>query len=166
MTQNNWGSATASDNTTTMVPDVEWDFFFKIIQDPTYNDLKRYLQGGRVAAYEKTALMKGHYKIALALNEGLARLSEQEGEEGGVPAEAKFVRGVNKRRSSQRAKRGMSSFVFATIEETGEMSVGDEDDGEFRYNGAGDRGRTPTLRSRESSRDNLEGMVEESKKSA
>jgi hypothetical protein len=35
MTQNNWGSATSDDTTTTMVPEVDVDFFFKIIQDPS-----------------------------------------------------------------------------------------------------------------------------------
>jgi hypothetical protein len=56
----------------------------------------------------------------------------------------------------------MSSFVFATIEEHGEMTVGDEEDEDSSpYKGVHSHARTPSLRSRESSRDNLKDMVEE-----
>lgn len=40
--------------------------------------MKRYFQGGSVAAYQHVALMKLHYKIAHALDECLARLEFDE----------------------------------------------------------------------------------------
>lgn len=36
--------------------------------------MKRYFQGGRIAAYEKTAMIKLHYQIADALDECLGML--------------------------------------------------------------------------------------------
>lgn len=40
--------------------------------------MKRYFQGGSVAAYQHVAMMKLHYKIARALDEGLAALEFDE----------------------------------------------------------------------------------------
>ena len=102
--------------------------------------------------------------IAKTLNECLAKLSEHTGSSD-IPAEARADRAVRQRRSSKtlsRPARGMSSFVFATIEEHGEMTVGDEEDEDSSpYKGVHSHARTPSLRSRESSRDNLKDMVEE-----
>ena len=40
------------------------------------SDLKRYFQGGSIAAYEKTAMIKLHYQIADALDECLEMLDQ------------------------------------------------------------------------------------------
>ena len=121
-----------------------------------------------MAAYEKTALMKQHYKIAKTLNECLAKLSEADGKPEDMPSEAKFVREKKQRRATLKGtlglkdKRATSSFVFATIEENGEMAVGDEEeDDAVAYKGVHAHGKTPTLSSRENSRDNLRDAVGE-----
>jgi hypothetical protein len=41
--------------------------------------MKRYFQGGSVAAFQHVAMLKLHYKIARALDEGLASLEFDEG---------------------------------------------------------------------------------------
>ena len=101
MTQNNWGND-KNEGLTTMVPQVAFQDYFKLISDPSLPDLHRFIQGGQVAAWEKTALMKTHYSIAHTLNECLAKLEEAEGgDPDNVPAEAKFERSHDARRRSK-----------------------------------------------------------------
>jgi hypothetical protein len=50
----------------------------KLFGDQSVDDMKRYFQGGSVAAYQHIAMLKLHYKIAHALDECLARLEYDE----------------------------------------------------------------------------------------
>jgi predicted acylesterase/phospholipase RssA len=59
---------------TTIVPQVSFLDYFKLFSNPTESDLVRYFQGGAIAAYEKTAMIKLHYEIADALDECLEML--------------------------------------------------------------------------------------------
>ena len=64
--------------TTTIFPQVcLWDYC-KLFTDQTVDDMKRYFQGGSVAAYQHVAMLKLHYKIAHALDECLATLEEMD----------------------------------------------------------------------------------------
>ena len=51
----------------------------QLFQDQSEDDMKRYFQGGSVAAFQHVAMLKLHYKIARALDEGLASLEFDEG---------------------------------------------------------------------------------------
>jgi hypothetical protein len=53
-----------------------YSYFFRhqLFSNPTESDLVRYFQGGAIAAYEKTAMIKLHYEIADALDECLEML--------------------------------------------------------------------------------------------
>jgi hypothetical protein len=51
----------------------------QLLVDPPKKDLYRYFQGGAVASYEHTAMIKLHYSIADALEECLAKLDAGEG---------------------------------------------------------------------------------------
>jgi hypothetical protein len=51
----------------------------QLFQDQTVDDMKRYFQGGSVAAFQHVAMLRLHYKIARALDEGLASLEFDEG---------------------------------------------------------------------------------------
>eukprot|EP00804_Cyclotella_cryptica_P004643 CCRYP_006955-RA/>CCRYP_006955-RA protein AED:0.07 eAED:0.07 QI:235/0.75/0.6/1/1/1/5/0/892 len=62
--------------TTTIVPQVCLFDYFKLFADQSVDDMKRYFQGGSVAAYQHVAMLKLHYKIAHALDECLASLEE------------------------------------------------------------------------------------------
>jgi hypothetical protein len=64
---------------TTIVPQVAFQDYFKLFSDPSLADLERYFQGGRVAAYEHTAMIKLHYKIADALDQCIAKLTQTRG---------------------------------------------------------------------------------------
>ena len=115
MTQNNWGND-KNEGLTTMVPQVAFQDYFKLISDPKLPDLHRFIQGGQVAAWEKTALMKTHYSIAHTLNECLAKLEEAEGEPDNLPAEAKFERSHDaRRRSKVRARKGLLCYVYRLL---------------------------------------------------
>lgn len=48
----------------------------QLFSDQTVDDMRRYFQGGSVAAYQHVAMLKLHYKIAHALDECLATLEE------------------------------------------------------------------------------------------
>lgn len=50
----------------------------QLFADQSVDDMKRYFQGGRVAAYQHVAMLKLHYKIAHALDECLASLEFDE----------------------------------------------------------------------------------------
>ena len=63
---------------TTIVPQVILKDFFKLFTDQTVDDMKRYFQGGSVAAYQHVAMLKLHYKISHALDECLASLEFDE----------------------------------------------------------------------------------------
>ncbi|GMH86200.1 hypothetical protein TrVE_jg12350 [Triparma verrucosa] len=136
MTQNNWGND-KNEGLTTMVPQVAFQDYFKLISDPKKKDLERYLQGGQVAAWEKTSLMKTHYSIAHTLNECLAKLAEVDGGTD-VPREATFDRKQDERRRSKGKIPSFSgvakfspnpvvpshsAFTFATIEENEELDL-------------------------------------------
>ena len=118
MTQDNWITKSV-EGTTTMVPQVSLIDFTQLITDPKEKDLIRYFQGGRIAAYEKTSLMKTHYKIANCLNEGLARLSEED-----LTHEVKMLRKANSK-STREAPFSAGSFTFQSVEEHGELDYGD-----------------------------------------
>ena len=47
-----------------------------MFSNPTLSDLQRYFQGGAIAAYEKTAMIKLHYQIADALDECLEMMDQ------------------------------------------------------------------------------------------
>mmetsp|Transcript_18046 Transcript_18046/g.43383 ORF Transcript_18046/g.43383 Transcript_18046/m.43383 type:complete len:938 (+) Transcript_18046:216-3029(+) len=64
--------------TTTIVPQVVLKDFFLLFADQSIDDMKRYFQGGSVAAYQHMAMLKLHYKIAHALDECLASLEFDE----------------------------------------------------------------------------------------
>ena len=51
----------------------------QLFQDQTLDDMKRYFQGGSVAAFQHVAMLKLHNKLARALDEGLASLEFDEG---------------------------------------------------------------------------------------
>lgn len=72
MTQPTYGG------TTTIVPRVVVQDFFKLFANPTLSDLYRYFQGGSVAAYQHCAMIKLHYHTAHALDECLASLEQDE----------------------------------------------------------------------------------------
>jgi len=59
---------------TTIVPQVDFQDYFKLFSDPSVRDLERCFQGGEVAAYEHTALIKLHYSIADALDDCISKL--------------------------------------------------------------------------------------------
>mmetsp|Transcript_17647 Transcript_17647/g.36624 ORF Transcript_17647/g.36624 Transcript_17647/m.36624 type:complete len:418 (-) Transcript_17647:7-1260(-) len=133
MTQNNWGSAASAENQTTMVPQVAFQDYFKLISDPSLKDLHRYMQGGQIAAFEKTSFMKTHYSIAKTLNECLAKLTK---DPNNLPAEAVHNRKVQRRKSSLTlTPSAMASpnaaFTFSgvggykRIEKYGEIDTGD-----------------------------------------
>ncbi len=52
--------------------------FTKLFSAQSLDDMKRYFQGGSVAAYQHVAMLKLHYKIAYALDECLATLEHDE----------------------------------------------------------------------------------------
>lgn len=52
--------------------------FIKLFSAQSLDDMKRYFQGGSVAAYQHVAMLKLHYKIAYALDECLASLEHDE----------------------------------------------------------------------------------------
>jgi len=58
------------------VPHASFLDYFRLFSDPKDDDLERYFQGGRIAAYEHTAMIKLHYSIADALDECVARLEK------------------------------------------------------------------------------------------
>eukprot|EP00522_Entomoneis_paludosa_P009416 CAMPEP_0172441960 /NCGR_PEP_ID=MMETSP1065-20121228/2456_1 /TAXON_ID=265537 /ORGANISM="Amphiprora paludosa, Strain CCMP125" /LENGTH=904 /DNA_ID=CAMNT_0013191599 /DNA_START=27 /DNA_END=2741 /DNA_ORIENTATION=+ len=62
---------------TTIVPQVAFEDYFKLFSDPSVRDLKRCFQGGEVAAYEHTALIKLHYSVADALDDCISKLERQ-----------------------------------------------------------------------------------------
>mmetsp|Transcript_24265 Transcript_24265/g.50332 ORF Transcript_24265/g.50332 Transcript_24265/m.50332 type:complete len:920 (+) Transcript_24265:174-2933(+) len=64
--------------TTTIVPQVCLRDFFLLFSAQSLDDMKRYFQGGSVAAYQHVAMLKLHYKIAYALDECLATLEHDE----------------------------------------------------------------------------------------
>mmetsp|Transcript_14321 Transcript_14321/g.20991 ORF Transcript_14321/g.20991 Transcript_14321/m.20991 type:complete len:512 (-) Transcript_14321:229-1764(-) len=64
--------------TTTIVPQVHFQDFFKIFSNPSLEDMERYFQGGSVAAYQHCAMIKLHYGIAHALDDCVLTLEEQE----------------------------------------------------------------------------------------
>jgi len=160
MTQNNWGTTTGgrAENQTTMVPQVAFQDYFKLISDPKLNDLYRYMRGGQIAAYEKTAFMKTHYSIAHTLNECLAKLTK---DPSNVPAEAIHNRAVIRRKRSIGRPlptptilgSPQAAFTFSgvggykKIEENGEMDNGDNEV-EAKY-------ATPSLVKRTPSENNL-----------
>ena len=60
---------------TTIVPRVSfWDYFW-LFSDPLLRHMYRYFQAGSVAAYEHVAMIKCHYRMADALDECIAKLS-------------------------------------------------------------------------------------------
>jgi hypothetical protein len=59
---------------TTIVPQVAFQDYFKLFSDPSLADLERYFQGGRVAAYEHTAMIRLHYSVCDALDQCIAQL--------------------------------------------------------------------------------------------
>mmetsp|Transcript_14355 Transcript_14355/g.31342 ORF Transcript_14355/g.31342 Transcript_14355/m.31342 type:complete len:903 (-) Transcript_14355:248-2956(-) len=59
---------------TTIVPQVDFQDYFKLFSDPSVRDLERCFQGGEIAAYEHTALIKLHYSIADALDDCISKL--------------------------------------------------------------------------------------------
>lgn len=61
---------------TTIVPRVALQDYFKLLEDPSEADLDRYIQGGQIAAFEHAALIKTHYKVPRALDACIARLEE------------------------------------------------------------------------------------------
>lgn len=63
---------------TTIVPQVCLKDFFLLFADQSVDDMKRYFQGGSVAAYQHVAMLKLHYKIVHALDECLASLEFDE----------------------------------------------------------------------------------------
>ena len=64
--------------TTTVVPQVVLEDYLKLFGDQSIDDMKRYFQGGAVAAYQHVAMLQLHYKIAHALDECLASLEIDE----------------------------------------------------------------------------------------
>jgi hypothetical protein len=62
---------------TTIVPQVAFQDYFKLFSDPSLADLERCFQGGRVAAYEHTAMIKLNYKISDALDQCISKLETQ-----------------------------------------------------------------------------------------
>jgi len=64
--------------TTTIVPQVCLKDFFLLFDNQSNDDMRRYFQGGAVAAYQHVAMLKHHYKIAHALDECLASLEFDE----------------------------------------------------------------------------------------
>lgn len=71
MTQNYAG-------TTTIVPQVCIRDFRMLFAEQSVDDMRRYFQGGSVAAYQHVAMLKLHYRIAHALDECLASLDLDE----------------------------------------------------------------------------------------
>jgi len=63
---------------TTIVPDIAFQFFFKIFTDPSLSDMKEYFQVGLTCTYPHIQMIKIHYAIAGALDECLLLL-EQDG---------------------------------------------------------------------------------------
>ncbi|KAL7578994.1 hypothetical protein ACA910_019040 [Epithemia clementina (nom. ined.)] len=66
---------------TTIVPQVAFQDYFKLFTDPNPRDLARYFQCGEVAAYEHTELIKLHYSIANALDDCIAKLEGRSGDD-------------------------------------------------------------------------------------
>lgn len=64
--------------TTTIVPQVCLLDYFKLFADQNVDDMKRYFQGGKTAAYQHASMLKLHYRIAHALDECLASLEVDE----------------------------------------------------------------------------------------
>merc|ERR1712194_69843 len=60
--------------TTTIVPQVCLRDYLLLFAQQSVDDMRRYFQGGSVAAYQHVAMLKLHYKIAHALDECLASL--------------------------------------------------------------------------------------------
>lgn len=116
--------------TVTMVPQVTLEDYFKIVSDPSASDMRRYLQGGAVAAYEKMALLKLHCSLANTINECLSRLvSGEEASSTGAsfpPAESPSVRRSTRLRRKGSGKPSAMSgnaFSFAGVDEYGQFSV-------------------------------------------
>lgn len=55
--------------TATIVPRVTFQDYFKIVEDPDLDDMKRYFHGGSVAAYGSVAMIRLHYEIARTIDE-------------------------------------------------------------------------------------------------
>jgi len=64
--------------TTTIVPQVTIQDYFKLFSSPSADDMHRFFQAGRVAAYQHCAMMKLHYSIGQAFEECLAALEEDD----------------------------------------------------------------------------------------
>jgi hypothetical protein len=65
---------------TTIVPQVSFVDYFKLLTDPPKADLYRYFQAGAVASYEHTSMIQLHFKIADALEECVAKLDTSGGD--------------------------------------------------------------------------------------
>jgi len=64
--------------TTTIVPQVSFTDYLKLVSNPTLKDMKKWIQVGSVAAYQHCAMMRLHYSICRSLDESLALLEEDD----------------------------------------------------------------------------------------
>lgn len=64
------------EGSTTIVPQVQLRDFFTLFTDPTVDQLYRYLQVGKVAAYQHAAMIRLHYRIADALDHCIEQLED------------------------------------------------------------------------------------------
>lgn len=68
---------------------------FQLFSDPTLENLKRWFQGGEVAAYEHTALIKLHYSIADALDDCISKLERTNTGQSTYTRRASFETSIN-----------------------------------------------------------------------
>ena len=94
--------------TTTIVPQVSFMDFFRIIKDATHDDMKHYFQGGSVSAYHHIVMIKLHYRISHTLDECLAILENDQNQ--------KLQRGqIDKENKSENRTRDDDFFVKLEI---------------------------------------------------
>ena len=70
------------EGTTTIVPRVRLKDFFKLMTNPTLDDMHWYFQRGSVAAYQQVAMVKQHYRVANAIEDCLAILENDSNDTG------------------------------------------------------------------------------------
>merc|ERR1712150_166455 len=87
---------------TTIVPQVSFQDYFTLVSDPTISHLHRCFQGGEIAAYEHTALIKLHYSIADALDDCISKLEHKSN------GQSTYTRRASSSETSQQ-KRGLAA---------------------------------------------------------
>mmetsp|Transcript_12893 Transcript_12893/g.19267 ORF Transcript_12893/g.19267 Transcript_12893/m.19267 type:complete len:919 (+) Transcript_12893:140-2896(+) len=98
--------------TTTIVPDTCLKDYFLLFEEQSEDDMKRYFQGGAVAAYQHVSFLKLHYAVANTLDECLASLECEESTP--VPPRRRHSQLMMKQKSEMLSLRG--NLHFAKLE--------------------------------------------------